>query len=167
MLYSTFRLGDAIMAVPIPCILEIGRSFTFHPVRGAPDVIDGLINLRGKVVTVINTGLAFGGDRVLPADESRIFIFKNNSELSEVADSDLKMETAPDNIGIHVDSIADVIRVEKEELQSVPSNMIHPFYKYVVRREYSFTIILEPSKILNLNENIDLLSKSTIKDIKL
>ena len=57
MLYSTFRLMDALMAVPIPCILEIGRSFTFHPVRGAPDVIDGLINLRGKVVTVINTGL--------------------------------------------------------------------------------------------------------------
>ena len=51
MLYSTFYLGETQMAVPIPCILEIGRSFKFHPVRGAPEVIDGLINLRGKVVT--------------------------------------------------------------------------------------------------------------------
>lgn len=48
MLYSTFYLGENQMAVPIPCILEIGRSFNFHPVRGAPEVIDGLINLRGK-----------------------------------------------------------------------------------------------------------------------
>jgi hypothetical protein len=36
--------------------------------------------------------------------------------------------------------------------------MIHPFYKFVVRRDDSFIIILEPAKILNLNENEDLLS---------
>ena len=158
MLYSTFYLGETQMAVPIPCILEIGRSFKFHPVRGAPEVIDGLINLRGKVVTIVNLGLAFEEKKVLAGDESRIFIFKNNSELSEVADSDVEIETAPDNIGIHVDRISDVIRVENEELQAVPPNMAHPFYKHVVRREDSFTIILEPSKILNLHENQDLLS---------
>ncbi len=158
MLYSTFYLGETQMAVPIPSILEIGRSFKFHPVRGAPDVIDGLINLRGKVVTIVNLGLAFEEKEVLAGDESRIFIFKNNSELSEVADSDVEIETAPDNIGIHVDRISDVIRVENEELQAVPPNMAHPFYKHVVRREDSFTIILEPSKILNLHENQDLLS---------
>ena len=78
MLYSTFFLGETQMAVPIPCILEIGRSFKFHPVRGAPEVIDGLINLRGKVVTIVNLGLAFEESSVQPTDESRIFIFKNN-----------------------------------------------------------------------------------------
>ena len=158
MIYSTFYLGDTHMALPIPSILEIGRAFKFHRVRGAPEVIDGLINLRGKVVTIINLGLAFEESKVVAGDESRIFIFKNNSELCEVADSDAEIETAPDNIGIHVDRISDVIRVEKEELQVVPSNMAHPFYKHVVRRGDSFTIILEPSKILNLHENQDLLS---------
>ena len=92
------------------------------------------------MVTIINLGLAFEEEKVLAGDESRIFIFKNNSELSEVADSDVEIETAPDNIGIHVDRISDVIRVENEELQAVPSNMAHPFYKHVVRREDSFTI---------------------------
>ena len=128
MLYSTFYLGETQMAVPIPCILEIGRSFKFHPVRGAPEVIDGLINLRGKVVTIINLGLAFEEEKGLAGD------------------------------GIHVDRISSVMRVENEELQAVPSNMAHPFYKHVVRRGDSFTIILEPSKILNLHENQDLLS---------
>ena len=79
MLYSTFYLGDTQMAVPIPCILEIGRSFKFHPVRGAPEVIDGIINLRGKVVTIVNLGLAFEEIKIEPSDESRILIFKNNS----------------------------------------------------------------------------------------
>ena len=118
----------------------------------------GLINLRGKVVTIVNLGLAFEESKIEPSDESRIFIFKNNSELKEVADSDAVMETAPDNIGIHVDRISDVIRVENEELQAVPANMVHPFYKHVVRRGDSFIIILEPSKILNLHETPDLLS---------
>ena len=47
MLYSTFYLGQTQMAVPIPCILEIGRSFKFHPVRGAPEVIDGFDQFAG------------------------------------------------------------------------------------------------------------------------
>ena len=70
MLYSTFYLGETQMGLPIPSILEIGRGFDFHPVRGAPEVIDGLINLRGKVVTIINTGLAFETQKVLASDES-------------------------------------------------------------------------------------------------
>jgi chemotaxis signal transduction protein len=106
----------------------------------------------------VNLGLAFEEIKIEPSDESRILIFKNNSELNEVADSDTVMETAPDNIGIHVDRISDVIRVESEELQAVPSNMVHPFYKHVVRRGDSFIIILEPSKILNLHETPDHLS---------
>ena len=88
MLYSTFYLDDKLMGLPIPSILEIGRSFKIHPVRGAPRVIDGLINLRGKVVTIINSGLAFDVNKVESTEESRIYILKNNSELKEVEDSD-------------------------------------------------------------------------------
>ena len=65
MLYSIFHLGENLIGVPIYTILEIVRSSKFHPVRGASEVIDGLINLRGKVVTVINTGIAFETHKVL------------------------------------------------------------------------------------------------------
>ncbi|MBT5380055.1 MAG: hypothetical protein HOK49_12965 [Opitutae bacterium] len=146
------------MGLPIPAILEIGRSINFHPVRGAPEIIDGLINLRGKVVTIINTGLAFEAEKVKSTDESRVYILKNNTELREVADADFDIETSPDNIGIHVDRIADVISVENEDLQTVPANINHPFYKHVVRRGEEFIIILEPQKMLNLNEHQELLS---------
>jgi chemotaxis signal transduction protein len=64
MLYSTFYLDGTLMGLPIPCILEIGRAFKIHPIQGAPELVDGLINLRGKVVTIVNTGLAFGGTKV-------------------------------------------------------------------------------------------------------
>ena len=152
MLYSTFYLDDKLMGLPIPSILEIGRSFKIHPVKGAPNVIDGLINLRGKVVTIINLGLAFDVEKVEPTEESRIYILKNNSELKKVEDSDFVLQTSPDNIGIHVSRIADVINVEKDGLNPVPANINHPFYKYVARFNDEFITILAPSNMLNLNE---------------
>ena len=158
MLYSTFYLDGTLMGLPIPCILEIGRAFKIHPIQGAPELVDGLINLRGKVVTIVNTGLAFGGTKVRQTQESRIYILKNNNELREVADPELDLQTSPDNIGLHVDKISDVISVEKDQLQAVPANINHPYYKNVVRRGDEFITILEPEKVLNLNEHQDLIS---------
>lgn len=150
MLYSTFQLGEIRMAVPIYTILEIVRAVRFHPVCGAPQVIDGLINLRGKVVTVINTGLALTARKVEITDESRIYIFKNSSALQDVTDMPVEAEVSPDNIGLHVDAIGSVIDVDKDELQPVPANMAHPFYQNVVRRNDGFIIILKPSKAVSL-----------------
>lgn len=150
MLYSTFELGNIRMAVPIQTVLEIVRATHFHPVRGAPEVIDGLINLRGKVVAVINTGLAMGMTRVAVTEESRIYIFKNSKELQEVSEDPVDPDTSPDNLGLHVDAIGAVIDVDKDELQAVPANMAHPFYQHVVRRNDDFIIILKPAKAVSL-----------------
>ena len=158
MLYSTFYLDESRMGLPILCVLEIGRSFKIHPVQGSPDVVDGLINLRGKVVTIINTGLAFGGAKVEQTEESRIYVLKNNSELREVADPESALRTSPDNIGLHVDRTSDVINVDEEELKAVPANIQPPYYKNVVRQGDDFITILELEKVLNLNEYKELSS---------
>lgn len=158
MLYSTFYLDDSRMGLPILSVLEIGRSFKIHPVLGSPDVVDGLINLRGKVVTIINTGLAFGCAKVEQTEESRIYVLKNNSELREVADPESDLLTSPDNIGLHVDRISDVINVDKDQLKSVPANIQHPYYQHVVRDGDEFITILELEKVLNLNEYKELSS---------
>jgi purine-binding chemotaxis protein CheW len=150
MLYSTFALGRIQLAVPIHTVLEIVRATHFHPVRGAPELIDGLINLRGKVVAVINTGLAMGAARVEVSNESRIYIFKNSKELQEVSDEPVDPDTSADNLGLHVDAIGPVIDVDKDELQPVPANMANPFYQHVVRRNNDFIIILKPAKAVAL-----------------
>lgn len=153
MLYSTFKLGNTFVGVPITSILEIPRSSVFHSVRGAPPVIDGLINLRGKIITVINLGLAFGLEKVEASEESRIYIFKNDAEFKEVADSDQELKLSEDNIGLHVERISGVISVEEKELQPIPKNMVHPYYESVVRKDDDFIIILKLSKILNLEQD--------------
>ena len=56
--------------------------------------------------------------------------------------------------------------VENEELQAVPANMVHPFYKQVVRRGDSFIIILEPSKNSKPSRNPGTFIMSEAKNIK-
>ena len=153
MLYSIFNIGSNLFGVPIYSILEIVRSGKFHPIKGAPKAIDGLINLRGKVVTVLNTGIAFETEKIQISDESRIYIFKNNVELKEIIDTENNEDMSPDNLGLHVERIQSVINVEKEELQTVPTNMQHPFYQHVVRRQDDFIIILKPSKAIILKQS--------------
>lgn len=148
MLYSTCRLADMQMAIPIPTILEIVRAGHFYPVCGAPEVIDGLINLRGKVVTVINAGRAMGVPAVKVGADSRIYIFKNMADATEQALG--QPGTVAENIGLHVDSIGPVIEVDDDALQAVPADMAHPFYEYVVRRDQEFIIILKPTKAASL-----------------
>lgn len=148
MLYSTCRLADMQMAIPIPTILEIVRASHFYPVSGAPEVIDGLINLRGKVVTVINAARAMGMPAVRISADSRIYIFKDMS--ASGAQGPSQAGTAAENIGLHVDAIGPVIEVDDDELQAVPANMAHPFYDCVVRRDQQFIIILKPAKAASL-----------------
>lgn len=151
MLYSIFRIHNNLFGVPIISILEIVRYSRFHPVMGSPEIIDGLINLRGKVVPVINSGLVLDGEKVPPSDDSRIYIFKNNLELNDAVGDGFNSEISSDNIGLHVDSVCNVLHVDKKELQQVPENISHPFYSYVVRKNEEFIIILKPSQILNLD----------------
>ncbi len=148
MLYSTCRLADMQMAIPIPAILEIVRASHFYPVSGAPEVIDGLINLRGKVVTVINAARAMGMPALKVSADSRIYIFKDMAGSADQGPP--QPGTTADNIGLHVDAIGPVIDVDDDELQAVPANMVHPFYDYVVRRDQQFIIILKPAKAASL-----------------
>ena len=58
--WGTFRLGDEIYGVNVMQIREVLRYTEITPVPGAPYYVLGIINLRGNVVTVIDTRTRFG-----------------------------------------------------------------------------------------------------------
>lgn len=153
MLFSTFYIEDTHFGLPIPSILEIGRTFKVHNVQGVTSVIDGLINLRGKVVTIINLGEALNIKKVVSSDDARMYILKNNHEISETDTSGINMKTAKDNVGLHIDRMGDVIKVDMEEMMPVPANINHPYYKNIIKRDDDFIIVLDLEKLLNLTDN--------------
>ena len=103
--WGTFRLGDEIYGVNVMQIREVLRYTEITPVPGAPFFVLGIINLRGNVVTVIDTRTRFG----LPEGE-----IDNNTRIMIV-------EVGKQVIGMLVDSVAEVTYLKESEIEKAPN----------------------------------------------
>ncbi|CAI8932024.1 chemotaxis protein CheW [Methylocaldum szegediense] len=103
--WVTFRLGDETYGINVMQVQEVLRVTEIAPVPGAPEYVVGIINLRGNVVTVIDTRKRFGLTPQEPDDASRIVI----------------IEAADQVIGILVDSVAEVVELRASEIESAPN----------------------------------------------
>jgi len=103
--WGTFRLDDEIYAINVMQIQEVLRYTEITPVPGAPTYVVGIINLRGNVVTVIDTRKRFGLPPGEISDATRIVI----------------VEALKQVVGILVDSVADVIYIRQSEIETTPN----------------------------------------------
>ncbi len=105
--YVSFRLGRSLFGISIPDIREIVALNRFTRVHRAPEAILGLMNLRGQILTILNTRAVMGLNPNRRFPGSHVIVFKNRP------------------VGFAVDRIGDVTGVEKTRINSVPGN-IHP-----------------------------------------
>ncbi len=103
--WGTFRLGDEIYGVNVMQIREVLRYTEITPVPGAPYFVLGIINLRGNVVTVIDTRTRFGLPQAEVDNNSRIVIVEVDKQV----------------IGMLVDSVAEVTYLKESEIEKAPS----------------------------------------------
>ncbi len=103
--WVTFRLGEETYGINVMQVQEVLRVTEIAPVPGAPDYVVGIINLRGNVVTVIDTRKRFGLIPKEPDDASRIVIIEAEDQV----------------IGILVDSVAEVVELRASEIESAPN----------------------------------------------
>ena len=133
--WVTFRLDDETYGINVMQVQEVLRYTDIAPVPGAPDYVLGIINLRGNVVTVIDTRSRFG---LMPAevtDNSRIVIIEAEKQV----------------IGILVDSVAEVVYLRQSEIEN-PPNAGHEesarFIQGVCNKNDELLILVELEKIL-------------------
>ena len=74
--YVTFRLDDETYGINVMQIQEVLRYSEIAPVPGAPHYVLGIINLRGNVVTVIDTRTRFGLPEAEVTDQTRIVVLE-------------------------------------------------------------------------------------------
>jgi purine-binding chemotaxis protein CheW len=106
-LLATFFVRDAFCALDAAGIQEVIRLGPLTPVRHAPPAVAGIVNLRGKIVTVLDLGLRLGFPKTVPRAESRIFI----------------MEDAAEFIGLLVDRVDEVVEIDPDQVQPAPANI--------------------------------------------
>ena len=103
--YVTFRLADETYGIQVMQVQEVLRVTEIAPVPGAPSYVLGIINLRGNVVTVIDTRSRFGLMQKENDDSTRIVIIEAEKQV----------------IGILVDSVAEVVDLKTAQIESAPN----------------------------------------------
>ncbi len=137
--WVTFSLADETYGIDVMRVQEVLPMTEIAPVPGAPPYVLGIINLRGNVVTVIDTRMRFGLESRETDSASRIVV----------------IETAQQVAGILVDSVAEVINVSPDEVDTAPNvgNEESSRYIYgVVSRGDELLILVEVNKLLTKEE---------------
>lgn len=106
-LVSTFLIGDTRWGVDIMHTQEVIRIPEITPVYNSVYYIEGVINLRGKIVTIISLSKKLDVTNSVQSEDSRIIIINQNDEL----------------VGLVVDEISDVVEVTPESLQPSPATL--------------------------------------------
>ena len=135
----TFQLENESYGINVMQVQEILRYSEIAAVPGAPDYVVGIINLRGNVVTVIDTRSRFG---LMPADitdNSRIVIIEADKQV----------------IGILVDSVSEVVYLKNSEIEAAPhvgTEESSQFIQGVTNRDGGLLILVDLNKLLSDDE---------------
>ncbi len=121
--YISFSLDDHLFGIDILLVREIIRNFEFTPVEHAPEGVQGLLNLRGQIITVLDLRGVLGLPPGRPEDEQHCIILKTSDETARFLDGEIVTDVAGDEtVGVLVDDIADVILVGQGDIEAPPAN---------------------------------------------
>ncbi len=107
--YLTFSLADHEYGVGILKIKEIIGMMPITPVPRAPGFVKGVINLRGKVIPVVDLRLRFSMEA------------KECTERTCIVVVELEGHAGPTMTGMVVDSVSEVLIIKGEEMEESPS----------------------------------------------
>lgn len=137
--WVTFEMDSESYGISVSEVHEVLRFTEIAPVPGAPAFIIGIINLRGNVVTVIDTRSRFGLSAKEVGDSTRIII----------------NEIEGQQVGILVDSVAEVVDIHSSDIEPAPNVGNEDTSRYiqgVTSLNGELLIIIDVSKLLTETE---------------
>ena len=138
--WVTFFLEKEKYGIQVMQVQEVLRVSDIAPVPGAPDYVLGIINLRGNVVTVIDSRKRFHLPEKEPDDSTRIVIIEAENEQV---------------VGILVDSVAEVAELSASEIETAPNVGNEDSARYiqgVCNKDDELLILLDVEKLLTDEE---------------
>jgi len=107
--YLTFMLVDEEYGIGILTVREIIGIMPITTVPQTPPFVKGVINLRGKVIPVVDLRLKFGINATDYTDRTCIIVVE------------IPSETGTFQIGIIVDAVSEVLNIKSEDIETTPS----------------------------------------------
>ncbi len=132
----TFNIGEQVYGIEIPYVVEIIEVSPITAVPGVPDYIKGIINVRSKIVPVVNIRSRFGKPEI-PFTERTCVIHVSTGDTS---------------VGLIVDSVADVIPITEKHISRTPElNNINQskFIKFILEMNDGIKLVLDVAKLID------------------
>lgn len=134
-----FRVGRETFGVDIALVHEIVRVPEITAVPDAPDFIEGVINLRGRIISLVDLRKRFRQREITSGRKNRVIVVEHQQKF----------------VGLIVDSASEVLRVPGSEIEPPPSVFEHGGLDYVTgvaKLQGRIIILVDLGKILQRGE---------------
>ena len=134
-----FRIGRETFGVPISLVHEIVRVPEITPVPEAPEYVEGVINLRGKIIAVVDLRRRFGETEIKAHKKNRILVVEVTGKL----------------VGLMVDAASEVLKIPPSEVDLPPNVFEEGELNYVTgvgKLQGRLIILIDLTKILQKGE---------------
>jgi purine-binding chemotaxis protein CheW len=134
-----FKLGEEEYGVPITQVQEINRLVTPTKIPKSPEFVEGVINLRGKIIPIIDLKKRFSLPLTDSTDDTRIVV----------------IEIAGNTVGVIVDAVSEVIRINSSNIEPAPaiiSSIDAEYLSGVGKVDDRLLILLELNKVFSDKE---------------
>ena len=141
--YLTFILDEEEYGIGILKVKEIIGMMPVTSVPRTPDFVKGVINLRGKVIPVVDLRLKFAMESISYTDRTCIIVVEIDSNSETVL------------IGIVVDAVSEVLNIQGEEIEDAPQFGTSLDTNYILgmaKMEGGVKILLDIDKVLSQEE---------------
>ena len=141
--YLTVKLGDEVLATDVAKVREVLDLTTITKIPRTPDFVTGVINLRGKVVPVVDLRLCFEMSKTEKTVNTCIVVVE------------MLVEGESTVIGTLADSVEEVIDLEPEQIQPPPrigTQIRTDFIRGMGKRDAQFIMILDIDRVFSAEE---------------
>lgn len=142
--YMTFKSGHEYFGLEIQYVQQIIQNQTVTMIPETEDYIKGLINLRGRIIPVVDVRVRFGQGECEYTDKTCILVINVKST----------------TVGLIVEQIAEVVEIKEENILPPPSlgrsDKAHHKYVYGIGKVgNTVKLLLDPEKLLYDDEPVD------------
>lgn len=139
----TFQLGEEQYGIDIMDVKEIVRVQDIRPIPNAPSYVEGIINLRGEIIPIINLHKRFHIKKAAIGEDE------------ELLSGFVIIDIDGMKLGMVIDKIARVVTIENEKIQAPPqmlSGIGAEYIQGVIQNEDGYLIILDIRRLFNPKE---------------
>jgi purine-binding chemotaxis protein CheW len=141
--YLTFRLGPEEFGVRVDKVREIMGVQEITAVPQTPDYLKGVINLRGKVIPVVDLRLKFGLEAIEYTQRTCIIVVQVRGEISII------------QVGLVVDTVSEVLNLAGSDIENTPdfgAQLTTPFILGMAKVKGKVKILLDIDRVISTQE---------------